>query len=222
MTESARSTRAHVVELLREAIIEGRLEPGSRLGQDQIRSEFAASAAPVREALRQLESEGLVTYFPNRGSFVAELDPDELRWILLPFRLHLERYAAHQLLLDMPAGPWDELERLVAEMHAAAERGDVRAVTETDARFHRALVEATGSVHAIHIWIGIESRVRMQFNRLGQPERRLHDITEEHRSLLEDLRSEDQDRINSALEEHIVTAAERFLPNLGVQPVTVV
>ncbi|GAA2797883.1 GntR family transcriptional regulator [Saccharopolyspora taberi] len=210
-SDAARSTRAYVVELLRDAIIEGRLAPGSRLGQDQLRAEFSASAAPVREALRELESEGLVTHYPNRGSFVAEIDPDEFREVLLPIRLHLERHAAHKVLADPPAGLWDDLDEIVTGMRGAADRGDLRAITEADVRFHRTLVEAAHSAHTARIWAGIESRVRMQFNRLGRPERRLSAIADEHRSLLDQLRGGDRESIDAELEAHIVTAAERLL-----------
>jgi DNA-binding GntR family transcriptional regulator len=67
------SRRQQVVDLLREDIVTGRLAPGAQLKQDLIAEEFDVSGGPVREALRELESEGLVRHVPNRGVFVSEV-----------------------------------------------------------------------------------------------------------------------------------------------------
>ncbi|GAB2737899.1 GntR family transcriptional regulator [Salinifilum aidingensis] len=211
MASAARSTRGFVVDSLREAIVEGRLPAGSRLGQDQLRAEFATSAAPVREALRQLESEGLVVHYPNRGSFVTEVDAHELRGVLLPVRLQLEQHAARHAIAHAATAFWDGLAEIVHAMRSAADHGDLRAVTETDVRFHRTLISEAHSVHATHIWSGIESRIRMQFHILGRPQHRLHSIAEEHEQLLDELRSGDRSRADDALREHIVDAAEQLL-----------
>ncbi|WP_314173907.1 GntR family transcriptional regulator [Streptomyces winkii] len=210
-TTEARSTRAHIVSLLREAIIEGRLQPGARLRQDRLSEEYGVSATPIREALRQLESEGLVVHEPNRGAFVAEVTAHELRGLLLPLRLQLESYAAHQVLEAPPAGLDAELDQIISGMYAAADRNDLRAVTDADVHFHRVLVEAAGSVHAMQLWSGIESRLRLQFYGFGHPEHRLREIADEHRDLLDALRSKDVAKVDAALREHVVDAVERLL-----------
>ncbi|MGW5698593.1 GntR family transcriptional regulator [Streptomyces asiaticus] len=210
--DEARSTRAHIASLLRESIIEGRIEPGARLGQEQLRDEFGVSSAPVREALRQLESEGLVFHQPNRGTFVAEITADELLGVLLPIRLHLERYAAHRAVKNTPAGLYPELEDIVTAMYSAAARGDLRSVTEADVAFHNTLVNSAGSGHVTQIWSGIESRLRVLLNRLGQPEERLQPIADAHRALLEVLCTGNVERIDAELHEHIIASNERLVP----------
>src|SRR5262245_58587035 len=67
-----------VTQALRDAIVEGRLQPGERIRQEAVAREFGTSRIPVREALRQLQSEGLVTLLPNVGARVARLDVGEL------------------------------------------------------------------------------------------------------------------------------------------------
>ena len=68
----------HVANELREMILSGELEEGSKLRQDTLASMLHVSRIPVREALRQLEAEGLVTFFPHRGAIVSDLSPDEI------------------------------------------------------------------------------------------------------------------------------------------------
>lgn len=210
-TSAARSTRAYVAEALREAIITGELASGAQLRQDQLSAEFGASAAPVREALRQLENEGLVVHYANRGAFVAEIDERELREVLLPLRLHLERYALDRVLESGRKGLCEQLRTVVDEMDAAAKRGEVRAVTEADVRFHQTLVEAAEAPQTRQIWGSIQWRLRVQFHRLGDPALRLDRITEEHANLLRAIQEGEPEAVHAALEEHIVQAAEQLM-----------
>ena len=82
-----------VVEILRSAIIAGRYEPGERLIEATLSSELGTSRGPVREALRQLENEGLVMSFPYRGAVVLGVSDEEVQEVLIPIRLTLERYS---------------------------------------------------------------------------------------------------------------------------------
>lgn len=207
----SRTTRGMIVNQLREAIVEGRLAPGAALPQNHIKEQFGTSAAPVREALQQLTAEGLVVHYTNRGAFVADFDLDELRHVLLPVRLRVEQYAARMARATGSASLWDALDAEVAALHAAADRSDLRASTAADVTFHRLLIGAAHSAFAEQVWRGAESRVRMQFARLGDPGQRLHSIAEEHRVLLDVLRSGEGAAVDIALHEHIITAAELLL-----------
>src|SRR5215216_6176661 len=82
-----------VIEALRTAIISGRYEPGDRLIESALSAELGTSRGPVREALRQLENEGLVMSFPYRGAVVLGVSDEEVQEVLIPIRLTLERYS---------------------------------------------------------------------------------------------------------------------------------
>jgi DNA-binding GntR family transcriptional regulator len=82
-----------VVEILRNAIIMGTYEPGERLIEASLSTELGTSRGPVREALRQLENEGLVMSFPYRGAVVLGVSDEEVQEVLIPIRLTLERYS---------------------------------------------------------------------------------------------------------------------------------
>ncbi|MGN8545983.1 GntR family transcriptional regulator [Bradyrhizobium sp. 13971] len=88
-----------VREALRAAISSGELAPGLQLRQDELAARFGTSRIPVREALRQLEAEGFVTFLPNRGAVVSDLSIDEVIE-LLEIRIALE---CHALRLAIPA-----------------------------------------------------------------------------------------------------------------------
>src|SRR4051794_38330620 len=85
--------RQAVLESLREAILVGRYADGDRLIEDRIARELKTSRGPVREALRQLEHEGLVVSFPYRGAVVLGVSEEEVHEVLIPIRLTLERFS---------------------------------------------------------------------------------------------------------------------------------
>lgn len=92
-------------------------------------------------------------------------------------------------------------------------------MTAHDVAFHRRLIGAGRSAYAQQVWTGAESRIRMQFARVGQPERRLLAIADEHRVLLDVLRGGDDAAVDDALEQHIVAAAEMLLVGDGARSV---
>lgn len=144
---TAVSRRQQVLDAVRRGIIDGSLTPGEQLKQDQLASELGVSPVPVREALRQLESEGLVEHRPNRGVFVSDISLEELYGVLLPVRLTLESYAAEQLLGQLPEDDGAELTRLIEVMRRGAADGDLVAINEADLSFHEHLVLASEAPH---------------------------------------------------------------------------
>jgi len=97
------ATVAFIVERLREAILAGRLEPGSRLVESDLTSRFGVSRGPVREALRRLNADGLIEHWPHRGAVVRRLTEREIRE-LFAIRIEMEALAARlAAAADAPA-----------------------------------------------------------------------------------------------------------------------
>ncbi len=88
-----RSTSDFVAETLREAIVSGNLISGELLKQDELAERFSVSKIPVREALKRLEAEGLVSFIRNKGAVVASMSPEEI-WEYVEIRAMLEARAA--------------------------------------------------------------------------------------------------------------------------------
>jgi DNA-binding GntR family transcriptional regulator len=205
------SRSQQVADLLREDIITGRLKPGEQLKQDALCREFDLSPAPVREALRQLESEGLVQHQPNRGVFVADITEDDLLGLLLPVRLTIEQHAVLRAVERMSSGELLRLEQTVEAMRSCAERGDLARVNELDVRFHELTIEFSGSSQALQLWRSVQPRIRAQIYRLAVRHEHIRDIVAEHEQLLDAIRSGNRHVLATLLEDHVIASARTLL-----------
>jgi DNA-binding GntR family transcriptional regulator len=207
----ASSRRQQVVDVLRDAIISGDLVPGEQLKQDVLAARLTVSPGPVREALRQLESEGLVEHFPNRGVFVCDITTEEFLGVLLPVRSAIETFAVPLAARAMTSDQLAELQGIVEAMEMGAQAGDLRGINELDVQFHELTVKASGSTHALQLWHTVGPRIRAQIYRLAPRHRDAFEIAVEHRSLLEAIRTQDEPTIVSAVNEHIHGTAQELL-----------
>jgi DNA-binding GntR family transcriptional regulator len=199
------SRRHRVAQVLREAITEGRYQPGDRLVELDLAAQLGTSRSPVREALRQLENEGLVMSFPYRGTEVLGVAQDEVEHVLVPVRLTVERYAFARALPLLTDDDLAELRRLVATMRrAAADRADAE-LAEADVRFHELVIQRSGQLHCLQLWRTIEPRVRAYFRRDAPSHRSRTAIARQHERLLTALRSRDEARVMRELDSHIRT-----------------
>ena len=194
--------RERVLEALREAIVVGRYADGDRLIEDRIAQELATSRGPVREALRQLEHEGLVVSYPYRGAVVLGVSEEEVHEVMIPIRLTLERYAFARALPRLRERELGWLERIVDEMEDAAADGDLRSVVDADVRFHEVVLELSELPHTTQIWRSISPRMRVYFYRYDR-DRDLFGVVEEHRNLHAALASGRRRAVERVLEEHI-------------------
>src|SRR5262245_21123390 len=129
------------VDLALEAIGEGRLRPGERVKEVPLADELGFSRAPVRDALRLLERDGLVTLVPNRGAIVPELRAVDVLEVYA-LRASLGTLALHKLMLD--ARPVTALDREVARLIRAGEARRELQAAEADLGYQTALVAAAG------------------------------------------------------------------------------
>jgi len=133
-----------VLDGLRRAIIDGRLAPGARLIERELTEMMGVSRTVIREALRQLESEGLVTNVPNKGPVVRELSPAEAK-DLYTIRAVLEGLAARLFVQNAGDGELTRLAQVLDLVAGAYERGDAQDVLESKNRFYEVLFEGAGS-----------------------------------------------------------------------------
>jgi DNA-binding GntR family transcriptional regulator len=197
-----------VVELaydeLRARIVDGRVRPGSRVGQAELADALGISRGSIREALRRLAGDGLVVFEVNRGFFVADVGLERV----------LERLEARLLLEPGVA-------RLAAERREDADLDDLRrwVVAERSARtaaaahdasrgFHAALAAATQNEALVRIfdslWIADVGR-RLLASRRAQPEWQDADVAE-HQELLEAVESRDGGRAEALMRAHVASA----------------
>jgi DNA-binding GntR family transcriptional regulator len=142
-TGSAPTTlRAHVVRMLRADILAGKYKPGDRLNESQIARELNISRIPVREALSQLQEQGLVVNRERRGMFVMDLGAEEVLQIS-SLRIILETEAIKLARSRMTPEIHAQLEKLTAQMEAW--NGTLLDAAALDLEFHRVIWRATGN-----------------------------------------------------------------------------
>lgn len=134
--------RNHLIKTLREQILSGAYRPGDRLNESQIAREFSISRIPVREALSQLQEQGLVMNHERRGMFVVQLTPDEVQQIN-SLRLVLEAEAMRLARAKMTPEMLAELTELVEQMDAWD--GPLINAAALDRRFHALIWKAAGN-----------------------------------------------------------------------------
>jgi DNA-binding GntR family transcriptional regulator len=138
---SAPSTlKAHVYNILRNAIVSGRYKPGSRLNESQLAREFNISRIPIREALMQLQEHGLVMNHERRGMFVTELSDEDVQRIN-SVRIVLEAEAIKLARARMTRQIAAHLTSLVDQMESLGDSSEMESAT-LDLEFHRTIWEA--------------------------------------------------------------------------------
>lgn len=210
----AQSRRQHVVEILRDAIMSGQLVPGRRLTEMDLAEQLGTSRAPIREALRQLEQEGLVASSPYRGTEVIGVSQEEIEEVLVPVRIALERFAFTKAASKLGANDFIVLESLVAEMAEAARDHDSDRLAEADIRFHETVIVASEQRHCLQMWRTIQPRVRAYFRRDASSYADSHGVAEQHQQLVDALRVGDLGKITSGIEDHIHIHSQTGTPTL--------
>lgn len=205
-TQDTRSLRQKAVEALRVSILQGHLRPGDRLRESDLAAQMGISRGPVREALRELERDGLVIAEPYRETVVADISMDDVREILVPVRRVLETFAVREAMAHLGHTDVSTLEQLVAEMRAAGAEGDLHRVVEADVTFHRTIMQLAGNRYAMQIWDTLSLRIRTHFYRNDAHYANLSLVADEHAPLLDALRSRDAERALAAMEQHLHSA----------------
>jgi DNA-binding GntR family transcriptional regulator len=203
-----------VIEAVRTAIISGRFEPGDRLIESTLSAEFGTSRGPVREALRQLENEGLVMSFPYRGAVVLGVSDEEVQEVLIPIRLTLERYSFLRAIATMTDDDFAELGKQIWLMEQAGKAKNLIKLVEADLGFHEIVISASGQLHTMQIWRTISPRIRAYFFRYER-HRSFRVTVEEHRTLLAALQTRDPAIVLTQLERHIDVPAPTGATKVG-------
>ena len=142
--KAAAPLRRQVVDELRQSIIAGKLGPGERLVERELISMMGVSRTVIREALRQLESEGLIAIIPNKGPVVRELTLDEAK-DLYSIRAVLEGLAARLFVQNAGSEQVEKLEQSMGAVGEAYNGGDPEVIIKTKNRFYDVLFEGAGS-----------------------------------------------------------------------------
>jgi DNA-binding GntR family transcriptional regulator len=202
-----------VVERLRRTILEGYVAPGEPLREEHVAAALEVSRGPVREALLQLEREGLVVRRPHRGAVVARLSRRDLEEVF-SLRLALERLAFHWAARR--AGE-DEFARMEESVRVQEEQlpGNVsrQAAARLDLEFHDIVYEAAGHERLQRFWANLRPQVHLFLlsrDYVGTPDF-AGIMVRNHTLVLETIRAGDPARAEKVAEEHVRTSYKRVV-----------
>jgi DNA-binding GntR family transcriptional regulator len=207
---SPRPLRAGVIEQVRGAILDGRLPAGAPLVEARIAEELGVSRAPVREAVRMLEEEGLVVSIPYRGAFVTDVTPETILEIV-DARSVLEAFAAERALPRLREDGIRRLRELYRLMDQAADADDPAGLIEHHLAFHRTIYELASHGLMLDFWLSMESKLRMYLRVNLRTFESLKGVVRGHQQTLRAIESGEAARIKREVVAHIHQNVEQLV-----------
>jgi DNA-binding GntR family transcriptional regulator len=208
-----RNASVAATELIREAIVDGRLEPGRRLKEEELARELGISRTPIREALLMLQAEGLVDAVPNRGALVRVHTSEDLE-DLYQLRALLEGYAARRAGTRITDEQVAELQASCDRFDALDSEKDLREFVRENMVFHSTIHDVAGSarlaamvrrvielplVYRSYIWYSpAQKRISAHY----------------HRQIVTALSARDSERAELIMKEHIFEARDLLVTHL--------
>ncbi|MDJ0923191.1 MAG: GntR family transcriptional regulator [Acidimicrobiia bacterium] len=190
-------------------ILEGELAPGSRIIETRVARELGVSQAPVREALRDLTTLGVVEMQPYRGASVRQPSKTDLVEAM-EVRAELEALAARQAATRMTQACLDELQDLIDEMHRLAEAGDAHGHALNNTAFHGTVVRASGNKTLLRMWSMLEPYARTYVTAM-LPGTDLVWLGDRHSAIVEALTAGDPEQAAETMRVHAREAEELVL-----------
>ena len=196
------SLRGRVFQSIREDILSGRYEQNTELKEAAIGAELGVSRTPVREALRQLELEGLVTIIPNRGAYVNMITAKDVQDIYV-IRSMLEGLCARWATQSITDEQLDSMEETLCLSEYHTSKKNYEKLYELDSLFHEQLYEAGGSRILNHILSDFHDYVKMVRKVTISASGRSVTSTEEHRAIFEAIKEKDPDKAEALAKKHV-------------------
>lgn len=191
-----------VFKTLRQGILTGELKPGERLMEIHLANRLGVSRTPIREAIRMLELEGLVTMIPRRGAEVAQITEKSLRDVL-EVRSALDALAAELACERITPEIREKLKKACDEFETATHTYDAATIARADVELHDLIVEATGNVR-LRQMVGnlAEQMYRYRFEYI-KDDTQHQKLVEEHKIIYESIVQGDKETAVRAVKTHI-------------------
>jgi DNA-binding GntR family transcriptional regulator len=204
----------HVVDELRELILSGSLREGQQLRQDSLAAALKASGIPVREALRQLEAEGLVTFFPHRGAIVSGLSLDEIREFF-DTRALLECDILRRAIPNLTEADFQAAAEVLDFFDDAFDNHDLSAWGQLNWKFHSTLYAAANRPRTLAIIQNLNNDVDRYLRLHLQLTRAVQRAQQDHRKILDLCRKGKVDAACDFLARHILVTGDALIQFLS-------
>ena len=201
-----------VYDLLRDRILRGEIAGGARLVQGPLSEEMGISRIPIRDALKRLETDGLVVGDEIGRYTVVPFHPSDADEIYA-IRRHLEPFAVEMAAKAMTAEAMSDIEALNAELNAAAKRRQIDRYIDLNVKFHMAIYEASGMRRLVRIirglWLGVPPLTPIMLRD------RIKRSQKEHEEIVKRLAAGDGPGAAQALDRHIDNAGVELIETMA-------
>jgi len=209
-----RTLREQIVSSLRESIIRGDLSPGQKITEPELAEKLGISRTPIREAFRQLESEGYLTVIPRRGAVVSSVSKKEIQ-DFFELKSLLEGYASRKAAPKIVERDIARLIRINDQLEVLAREKDVPAFFKKNNEFHSMLISFCGNDKLLEIWSNQVRRfIKFRIQALSAPGR-LMDSVNQHRDIIDALSRKDGPLAESMVYRHSLISGEDFSEDGG-------
>ena len=194
--------REMVYEELKMQILKGSIITGTRMMEGELAEEMGVSRTPIREAIRKLEKEGLVTIEPRRGAYASMISTEDMVEIL-EVRQDLEGLAAYFAADRMTKGQMEELKQVSNSYNEAVRQGNMEAMIKHDTRFHHIIVESCRNKILVQMIEQLQELV-LRFRYIYYDNlKRAENMPEEHEAIVAAIAEGDADKARAAADIHI-------------------
>jgi DNA-binding GntR family transcriptional regulator len=205
-----------VYRVLKEAIIKGFLEPGTKLLENKIAEKMQVSRTPVREAMQKLVAEGFVKTSPNKKMIVSEVSLADIKEVL-QIRGVLEGLAARIVAKKINRQEIIELEDIVAQMSLHVNKENLSSYCKVDDEFHDLILNICGNKWIIQIRDNLGSFIyRSRIQSLSVPGRLKHSL-EEHQAIMESLKKHNSAKADRLSQIHMENTILNILKNIEIE-----
>ena len=197
-----------IADIVRDRILKGEYEIGAKIKENQIATELRVSRTPIREAFKLLENEGLIDYIPNRGCFAkgfTKQDVDDIYAV----REALERLAVERAVERITQPELDALQEQWELMEFYAKKKDAQKVLELNTAFHDIIYASTRSRFMAQVLRSYKGYIDKTRKSVFYNEAYLLAILEEHREILEAIKSGEKEKAVRAVSEHLEHSQDR-------------
>ncbi len=196
-----------VAERLRQRIFAHELPPGSWIDEQRLAEEYGISRTPLREALKVLASEGLVTLKPRRGCYVTEISVDDLNDIF-PLLALLEGRAIAEAMQRAQPDDIDELQSLHDKLERAARDGKIQRFFDTNQAFHQKLQELAGNRWMLNLIQYLRKVMKLSRAISLTHEGRLQQSLDEHRAIMAAILGGKAGDAELAMRDHLLSCMQ--------------
>lgn len=202
--------REMVYDELKMQILTGAIVPGTRMMEVELAEQMGVSRTPIREAIRKLEKEGLVTIEPRRGAYASMISADDMVEVLV-VRQNLEGLAAYLAATNMSEEQISELKTIAKNYVDAIDRGATDEMISYDTMFHRCIVEACENKVLLKMIEQLQELV-LRFRYIYYDNyARVEKMPSEHKLILEGIESRDSEKAREASMTHIEGMINMFI-----------